>query len=302
MKSHHDWSTTAFDRPPSAEAVGPFPRREFLQAVSEVGCEDVRLVESDTALLPLACEGGIVRFVGHADLTDYHVPLGSAVDVLVADLVTSVPAGTTFVLDSLPAESADLVVAGFDRAEIPADVELHAATAVLDLPATFEAYLEQIGKKQRHELRRKHRRYEERVGPVRHETHRGTGWAFDEFVRLHRLSGGAKSRFMTEDRVELFGTLAQAPGWRVDLLRVPESDRAAACLFSYSDAEGIYLYNSSFDPAYGEGSPGLAVVAATIAQAISEGLHRFDFLKGDEVYKFRLGASERPLYRITART
>jgi CelD/BcsL family acetyltransferase involved in cellulose biosynthesis len=35
-----------------------------------------------------------------------------------------------------------------------------------------------------------------------------------------------------------------------------------------------------------------------IEQAIGEGIGRFDFLKGDEVYKFRLGAEERPLYRV----
>ena len=38
-----------------------------------------------------------------------------------------------------------------------------------------------------------------------------------------------------------------------------------------------------------------------IETAIEEGLPRFDFLKGDEVYKFRLGAEERPLFRLEAR-
>lgn len=301
MRTHADWSTPAFERPPAAPAVGPFPRRDFLRAVAEIGCEDVLLAESETALLVLACgDEGTIRFAGHPDLTDYHVPIGTGVDDLVAEIVSSAPPGVRFELDSLPAEAAPLVSEGFRRAGVAVEPQLHAVSAVLDLPATLEEYLDRIGKKQRHELRRKRRRYEETVGPVVHETHRGSGWAFGEFVRLHRSSSGTKGAFMTDERVELFRRLAESPGWRLDVLRVAGTDRAAGCLFSYSDEEGMYVYNSAYDPGLSAGSPGLAVVAATIAAAIGEGLTLFDFLKGSEVYKFRLGARERPLYRISA--
>ena len=37
-----------------------------------------------------------------------------------------------------------------------------------------------------------------------------------------------------------------------------------------------------------------------IESAINQGKPVFDFLKGDETYKFRLGAEERPLFRVTA--
>lgn len=301
MRTHADWSTAAFDHPPAAPAVGPFPRREFLRAVAETGCEDVLLVESETALLVLACEeAGTIRFAGDPDLTDYHVPLGTGVEDLIAEVVSTASPGARFDLDSLPAEAAVPVAEGFHRAGVAVEPQLHAVSAVLDLPATLEEYLDRIGKKQRHELRRKRRRYEETIGPVVHETHRGSGWAFGELVRLHRSSIGTKGTFMTDEHVELFRRLAESPGWRIDVLRVEGTDRAAGCLFSYSDGEGMYVYNSAYDPELSAGSPGLAVVAATIAGAISEGLTLFDFLKGTEVYKFRLGARERPLYRISA--
>ena len=35
-----------------------------------------------------------------------------------------------------------------------------------------------------------------------------------------------------------------------------------------------------------------------IESAIGAGLSHFDFLKGDEQYKYRLGARKRPLYEI----
>ena len=46
-------------------------------------------------------------------------------------------------------------------------VEEQDIAAVLTLPESFDAWLASIGKKERHETRRKRRRYEEMVGPAR---------------------------------------------------------------------------------------------------------------------------------------
>jgi len=43
------------------------------------------------------------------------------------------------------------------------------------------------------------------------------------------------------------------------------------------------------------------LLALLIEDAIMQGMAVFDFLKGDEVYKFRLGARRRPLYVIEHR-
>jgi D-inositol-3-phosphate glycosyltransferase len=128
--------------------------------------------------------------------------------------------------------------------------------AVLALPDTFDGYLEAIGKKQRHEVRRKRRRYEETVGELHYESHHADGYAFDEFVRLHRRSTGSKGRFMTPEHEEFFRCLITTPGWRLDILRIPGSERAAACLFVFVDETGMYLYNSAYDPDLAEASPG----------------------------------------------
>ncbi len=40
------------------------------------------------------------------------------------------------------------------------------------------------------------------------------------------------------------------------------------------------------------------MLGAMIERAVQEGRRIFDFLKGDENYKFRLGAEPRPLYEI----
>ena len=86
----------------------------------------------------------------------------------------------------------------------------------------------------------------------------------------------------------------------MDLL-ADQQGRATACVFGYSDADGYYLYNSSFDPAFSSSSPGVVLLSSMIEKAVREELSRFDFLKGDETYKRRLGAVHRPLYTVSCR-
>ena len=49
-------------------------------------------------------------------------------------------------------------------------------------------------------------------------------------------------------------------------------------------------------------SPGVVLFSAMIETEIERGAAVFDFLKGDEQYKFRHGAQPRQLYVIEGRT
>ena len=291
-----DWDQPGFSLPPLAEAVGPFATPDFLRAVAPWEPGEPLVATSSEALVPLRRTGDELRWWGDPEVTDYHTPLGTEVDALVNHVVAS-EGVSRLVFDSLPQEAADQVAAGLEGAGWQVSRRVHDVTAVLALPDDHDAYLASIGKKERHEVRRKRRRYERMVGPVVPETQRGTGRGFEEFVRLHRLSQGEKGTFLTDDRVELFARLAQLDGWRFDLI-VTEDDVAAAVVMGYSDDSGYYLYNSAYDPVYGDASPGVVLLGVMIERAIGEGMARFDFLKGDETYKFRLGAVERPLVEL----
>jgi CelD/BcsL family acetyltransferase involved in cellulose biosynthesis len=59
------------------------------------------------------------------------------------------------------------------------------------------------------------------------------------------------------------------------------------------------LYNSSFDPTLGSLAPGMVIVPMLIEQAAGAGCRAFDLLRGGESYKYRFGAVDRPLDRLT---
>lgn len=295
-------SVEGFELAPLAPAVGPFPCHPFLTAWWEElapGGEPL-IVGDGRNLLPLHRLGSVVAFLGDGDHTDYHSPLGSDPEPIVGKLVRELGSGMSLSFDSLPIEASLPIASGLIAASLEPKVSEDVVAMVLDLPATPEIYLEAIGKKDRHELRRKRRRYEDQIGPVLQQTYVGLGFGFDEFVRLHRLAPGDKGAFMSGSRLSFFSRLACQPGWRVDLLM--RDGAATACLFGWTDDRDYYLYNSSFDPTLQSASPGLVLLLSMIEHSINRGWGQFDFLKGDEPYKARLGARPRQLYRVDAVT
>jgi CelD/BcsL family acetyltransferase involved in cellulose biosynthesis len=285
---------------PAVDEVGPFPRRDFVQAWWEELSPDGELVlaTSDQSALVLVESAGRIEFAGDSDLTDYHSPLGTDVASACTELAGYLRTGQQICLDSLPAEGAKMMHEGLAGIGLAPETVESDVAMVLELPATIDGFYQLIGKKERHELRRKRRRYESAVGTVVHRTFTGPGFGIEEFVRLHVRAGGRKGLFMTPPRSAFFNRLATQTGWRVDLLE--KEGIATACMFGWVDARGYYLYNSSFEPDLQSASPGLVLLALMIEVAIDAGIRTFDFLKGDEGYKSRLGARPRQLYKVEA--
>ena len=171
------------------------------------------------------------------------------------------------------------------------------------LAADFETYVQSLGKKERHELRRKLRRFESAPGTsfrwaIDHERPA----VLDRFFELHRLSKGDKAAFMTDSTEAFFRDLADAlaaAGWlRLGVVRAYDEDAAVLFAFAYGDT--LALYNAAYDPALGALSLGIASHAFAVRDAIAQGFKIYDLLRGDEPYKYDLGAVDRWLWRLEA--
>ncbi len=279
---------------PVSAHTGPFPLPPFLAAAerahASAGAEEL-VVARDTGAVALAVESGTVRFAGDESITDYHSPLGpGAAEALAEALTLSGARGFTF--DSMPSDTCDLVVSVLDALGASHTVEVHAATGVLDLPGSYEGWLMAIGRKERHEVRRKRRRFEEEFGPITVEEVGAQG--VDAFCDLHRTSPGDKGTFMTPTMQAFFAELVERAGASIHNL-VCEG-RTVASAFGFETEHGYYYYNSAFDAAAAHTSPGVVLLSAIIEHQIERGAQVFDFLKGAESYKYRHGAVPRELY------
>ena len=61
------------------------------------------------------------------------------------------------------------------------------------------------------------------------------------------------------------------------------------------------LYNSGFRPEAAALSPGLILLAHIIRDAIERGQRRFDFLRGEERYKYDFGPTPEDVSTVTIR-
>jgi CelD/BcsL family acetyltransferase involved in cellulose biosynthesis len=298
MRIHQDWATDGFELPVVAPATSVFPQREYLQRWwHHFGTGELRLVENESALLALwRAPDGSISLVGAEDLTDYHAPLGDGSGALLGEYLAELPTGTPFRFDSLPTEAAEEMANGLSRRTTRTQ---HESAFRLALPGDFDSFLAGLSKKERHELRRKHRRFVEAAG-VPHLL-AGTADPIGVFAQLHRRAEGRKGAFMTPEREGFFRDLATVPGARVDIL-AGDTGAPIAAAYGFQDDDAYYLYNSAYDPAHGVVSPGIVMLWMLFQAVIADGVAIFDFLKGDEAYKLRLGAEPRPLYALEGRT
>jgi CelD/BcsL family acetyltransferase involved in cellulose biosynthesis len=172
------------------------------------------------------------------------------------------------------------------------------------LPGSFEEYLERLGGKERHELRRKMRRAGELLPDLAFRVTRTPGELANDlpsFVALHRKSHPEKEAFMDGTMAAFFREVAEgflASGHlRLAFLSTGGTD--VASVFQFLTGGATLLYNSGYDPSLRAANPGLVLIARCIGQAVDEGCAEYDFLRGTERYKYDLGGVDRVVYRLT---
>jgi CelD/BcsL family acetyltransferase involved in cellulose biosynthesis len=293
------WDVFPTDLDPIAGSTGPFPHRSFLEVVWNH--RETRDLELHVEAVPggavaLVTGGEAIEFAGQSNLTDYHSPLGpSGSDALAKAL--SQHRGASVYLDSLPIEAVPAVEEAVRMAGGEAVTTQHTTAAVLTLPRTYEDWLASLGKKERHEVRRKRRRFVAEFGEIEVIPH-GVE-AIDMFCAMHRTSQGPKGMFMTGEMQSFFVDLLATAGATIHTLVCDGIPRANA--FGFETDSGYFYYNSAYDMDAAMASPGIVLLASLIEAQIERGATVLDFLKGDERYKFKHGAGPRPLFAVSGR-
>ena len=186
-------------------------------------------------------------------------------------------------------------------------VEQQEVCPVIELPDKWPDYLGLLDKKQRHEVRRKMRRVQANDRPVDWyivNGHHDLEAEVDEFVRLMASSDPEKKRFLQDDGNQRFFRaivpLLHERRWlQMNFLTVGDQRAAAYINFVYGNR--VMVYNSGLDHLdYGDLSPGIVLLAYNIRYAIENGFRFYDFLRGDEPYKYRMGGRDTAVMNIRA--
>lgn len=252
----------------------------------------------------------VVRTVGCVDVTDYldviarrgvedavfHALLGWLAehdDEFDEVLMCNVP-GRSKALERIPALGPEH--------GLQVETSVQDVCPVVTLPDEFNEYIAGLDKKNRHELRRKIRRAAGSsawyiVGPE-HDLDAEIA----KFLDLMAASAEEKAKFLQDENnrrfFERIVPKVAARGWlQLAFLTVAGDPAAGYVNFVYNDR--VLVYNSGHAAGeHGHLSPGIVLLGRLIEHAIEQGYAEFDFLRGDEPYKYDMGGRDTEVHQL----
>jgi CelD/BcsL family acetyltransferase involved in cellulose biosynthesis len=258
-------------------------------------------------IAPLVFDGATASFAGDAHVCDYldFIVTPGCEPLFFKALIGHLRRSGIQALDLRAVRSDAAVFTGLAEAAATEGIFFDSIpenqSLALELPKTWQGYLQGLKGKQRHEVRRKLRRLHE-SGPIRLRRVDAAGdieSAMDAFAALFTANRQDKSQFWDRTMDAFFRTLAEITAreriLKLFFLELNAAAAAAVICFDYNRTR--YLYNSGYDRRFADLSVGVLSKVLSIRQAIEEGLERYDFLKGNEVYKERLGGVSWAIYR-----
>ena len=173
----------------------------------------------------------------------------------------------------------------------------------IGLSGSFEDFLAKRPK----DLRRNLRRYREKaqaLGTIRFTIDReARSDLLSALIDLHaaRWRAAGQDGTIEANRAggflrEVAGLLSRGDGLRIFTLWLGE--RVAAIILALRNTTTVFSYLSAFDPQYEIFGFGRELLARAIRYAHEQGYQYWDFLRGDEPYKFSWGAEPVPKRRL----
>ena len=311
----------AADAPPGAEPVAIVPLMHRHEVEPSDALTQTRMRHgTELALTPVPPTAKAV-FFGASYHADYATILTAPTDLpavteAVAAYLASPEAGPWDAVDLRRLRCADptgdLLAVSLGAIEMEngwtLNIDREDVSPVATIPAgvDIEGYLSTLGKKERHEIRRKVRRAQA-VGEIRLEDSADPLSDIEAFIDLHQKRwgedglfrpgpGGEHSRVFIHRLFELF-----EPEGSLRLTFLSVGGRRIAAGIHFETTEEILYYNAGVDPEARELSPGVLMVYAYVVRALASGIRRLDFLRGNESYKYHWGAVDEPIRRLLVR-
>ena len=183
--------------------------------------------------------------------------------------------------------------------------EVYRPTPRIPLTNSFEEYLARIDKKQRHEIRRKMRRAAESELNVRFvlidksaDIEQEIKAFFDLMVQDPSKANFLHPLMREQMTVTIRSAFKNCYLW-LAFLEVNGNKVAASLNFDYKNK--LWGYNSGVSREHMELSPGWVLLSHVIQWCCENGRYEFDFMRGDEEYKYRFGGANRFVMRAVVK-
>jgi CelD/BcsL family acetyltransferase involved in cellulose biosynthesis len=273
----------------------------LLQTEQDIRCFGLVAYRADAlvALLPLQveqnwCGGQDIRFLGFSFYPDPLALICAEVNRLEAiqafkQHLSAHPWWDRMILDFVVDE---------EGLAWGATIRHQAVAPYLELPPTFDSLLNTFNGKKRYKLRNKIKVAEE-AGLSFSVAISATQKAeyIEQLFRLHEQRSqriGRNSSLKRRSVGELHKRLAVYSSCAL-LFALRKDDRVVAVTYGFLQHDRFFFFQITHDPEFDELRPGTVIVAKTMASVAELGAREFNFLQGDESYKFEWTQSVRNL-------
>lgn len=180
-------------------------------------------------------------------------------------------------------------------------IEKGALCPYTPLPNSIDEFFKQLSPKFRKNLRRSMKKLQDNFGKVELKKYDEIGSVEESmsiFFKLHQKRCNSKQLpgvFATPEVCNFYVEVAKLfaeKGW-LALYFLTLNDEPIAAQYSFKYANKLYYALGGFDPQYSDYSIGNLLCLKMLQKSIEENLTEFDFLKGDEKYKFNWTAKYR---------
>jgi CelD/BcsL family acetyltransferase involved in cellulose biosynthesis len=188
-----------------------------------------------------------------------------------------------------------------EASQWPGESRQQSVAPYLTLPANFEALLAGFNGKKRYKLRNKIRRAEEANLEFCVAESTGDKSAYlHALFELHDRRSAAIGRDSSLQRkhVKALHTRLLDSCQEATLLSLKHKNRFIAVTYGFLSHKRFLFYQIAHDPEYNELRPGTVIVAKTISTIQEAGASEFNFLQGNEEYKFEWTSHTRALRRV----
>ncbi|GAA0540818.1 CelD/BcsL family acetyltransferase involved in cellulose biosynthesis [Rhizomicrobium palustre] len=123
-----------------------------------------------------------------------------------------------------------------------------------------------------------------------------------DLARLNALHWDSKQSVFSDPRVAAFHAAAMPAMMQAGVVRLYAltiNDAVAGVYYGFCHNGIAYAYLGGYDPEYAFESPGAVLIGYAMEAAIRDGCGQFDFLRGNEAYKYEWGAADRFNLRFT---
>lgn len=294
-KNHMLWLMTARDAKGKLVGIAPLMRTRHTQ-VKMLSWEQIEFIGSST----------------HSDHTDFIIQKGLEKEIIPAFLEAlssrEVANWDVIALNSIPDDSPS-IVALHRLEDVNWEQEKTAICPYIPLADTdWDTHFANLSKRKRKEVRKKYRDLEaahgdqwqyhivDKLEDVRPTMRAMMDMHQEKWDAIEHHDGAFVHDDVAAFHLDVAERLLQRGWLRLQTLHI--EGELAAVLYNFIYQNRVFDFASGLNQKYADISAGQILTAESLKNAIDNGIYEYDFLRGEEEYKFRWGAQERITYTL----